>query len=88
VPVLPGEVIPTSRQAPGQPSLRGAAAGLNVVRPRAARCGRSALTPAAAPALTGTCPETPGTRPPRRPVRCKTSRACQGSSEADPSRIK
>jgi hypothetical protein len=32
-------------------------AGPNVVRPRAARCGRCTLTPTAAPALTGTCAE-------------------------------
>src|SRR5258707_8189188 len=34
--------------------------GLDVVRPRAARCGRSTLTPTTAPALTGTSPGTPG----------------------------
>ena len=37
--------------------LRRVSPGLNVVRPRAARCGRSTLTPAAPPALTGTYPE-------------------------------
>jgi hypothetical protein len=54
-----------------------------------ARCGRSTLTPAAVPALTSTHP---GTRARKTPARAlgwwKTSRACQGSSEADPSRIK
>jgi len=38
-------------------------AGLNVVRPRAARCGRSTLPPAAAPASTGTCPGNPRRKP-------------------------
>jgi hypothetical protein len=52
-----------------------------------ARCGLSTLTPAAAPSLTGTCPGTP--RIAHRTDRAaQTSRACQGSSEADPSRIK
>jgi hypothetical protein len=46
--------------SPGQPTIRRARPGLNVVRPRAARCGRCALTPATAPALTGTSPGTPG----------------------------
>ena len=44
---------PMPRPAEDTPGL----AGLNVVRPRAARCGRSTLTPVAAPALTGTYPE-------------------------------
>ena len=41
-----------SRPAETTPGL----AGLNVVRPRAARCGRCTLTPAAAPACTDTYP--------------------------------
>src|ERR1039457_4210963 len=82
-----------SRPAEDTPGLT----GLNVVGPRGcqltalARCGRSTLTPATGPALTGTCPGTPGTpgnRPPPRPGGAKTSTACQGSSAADPSRIK
>jgi transposase InsO family protein len=44
-----------SRPAQDTPGLT----GLNVVRPRAARSGRSTLTPAAAPALTGTSPGMP-----------------------------
>src|SRR5262249_9212556 len=43
-------------QFPGPAEPTPGLAGLNGVRPRAARCGRSRLTPAAAPALTGTCP--------------------------------
>jgi len=38
-------------------------AGFNVVRPRAARCGRSTLTPPAAPAPTCTSPGKPGQKP-------------------------
>ena len=41
-----------SRPAETTPGL----AGLNVVRPRAARCGRCTLTPATAPAFTSTYP--------------------------------
>ena len=41
-----------SRPAETTPGL----AGLNIVRPRAARCGRCTLTPAAAPAFTDTYP--------------------------------
>jgi hypothetical protein len=47
---------PPANSRPSQPSLRRALAGLNVVRPRDARYGRSTLTSAPAPALTGTCP--------------------------------
>jgi len=45
------------------------------------------VDPAVAPALTGTCPGIPETA---RQTQCgaKKSRACQGSTEAAPSRIK
>jgi len=39
-----------SRRPEDTPGLH----GVNVVRPRAARCGRSTLTPSAAPELSGT----------------------------------
>jgi hypothetical protein len=44
-----------SRPAEDTPGLH----GVNVVRPRAARCGRSTLTPFAAPALSGSYPGKP-----------------------------
>src|SRR5258708_13504168 len=48
------------RYLPGWPRLRRAGQGFTVVPPRAlARSGRSTLTPAAAPALTGTYPGKP-----------------------------
>ncbi len=53
IPCCAGSAPPEpARPAKTTPGL----AGLNVVRPRAARCGRSTLPPAAAPALTGTYP--------------------------------
>src|SRR5438552_3609765 len=71
-----------SSPAPGSTATTAGPAGLSVARPRAARRGRYTLTPATAPALTGTCPGTGNAV--ARPGPCKPSRACQGSSEAPP----
>ncbi len=56
---------------PGHPRLRQALRDSTSFVLALARCGRCTLTPAAAPALTGTSPGTPGIRPPPRLVRCK-----------------
>ncbi len=59
-PGTPGPAFPASQDAPG---LAGASTSFVLAL---ARCGRSTLTPAAAPALTGTYPGKAGMRNPPR----------------------
>src|SRR6266568_5298534 len=87
-PAEPGPRTLASRPRSAGPT-RGFA-GLNVVRPRAGALQALHVDLAAAPALTSTQPGKPcqeATAPAGRGG-AKTSRACEGSTEADPSRIK
>ena len=58
-PQYAGRPRPLTRPAEDTPGLH----GVNVVRPRAARCGRSTLIPVSAPALIGSYPGKPSPEP-------------------------